>query len=284
MKLIDIDELFKKEILRMLAEGKSAESLEDEIVDLFLDWLNTPNEALEGVSPNEYFTRMTPEELCGALVEYVESGANLPDPLLDALEDSESEAALLGLLRDVKNEGLNAEMRATVQTAAASLLNQKESKQTAGDYIAILERSGAPKALREAALEGLAARGEEVKEELLQAVARASDESASDDLLSLLAELPHDERIYQALLHCFQSRVEDRSSCAASFARYGDERAIPVLTDALAGAKYREYTAMCEAIEALGGPEQPRRSFAGDPDYEAVRKEKEEQRKKNAGE
>ena len=32
------------------------------------------------------------------------------------------------------------------------------------------------------------------------------------------------------------------------------------------------------------GPEQPRRSFAGDPDYEAVRKEKEEQRKKNAGE
>lgn len=131
MKLIDIDELFKKEILRMLAEGKSAESLEDEIVDLFLDWLNTPNEALEGVSPNEYFTRMTPEELCGALVEYVESGANLPDPLLDALEDSESEAALLGLLRDIKDEGLNAEMRATVQTAAASLLNQKESKQTA---------------------------------------------------------------------------------------------------------------------------------------------------------
>ena len=82
----------------------------------------------------------------------------------------------------------------------------------------------------------------------------------------------------------YQSRVEDRSSCAASFARYGDERAIPVLADALAGAKYREYTAMCEAIEALGGPEQPRRSFVGDPDYEAVRKEKEEQRKKNAGE
>lgn len=277
MKPVDIDGLFKQEIFKKLKSGMEPEALEEELPDLFLAWLDTPNSATGGQSPNAYFASKSPDELCGLLCDYVAAGMGLPDPLLYALEDSDSEQQLLNLLCGDRGTELTDEQREIARAAAAELLNQKESQQTDDEYIEILSSSCRNANLRAAAQQGLSARGEAVKQKLLAAVARTAEDAACDDLLDLLSALEPDERIYSALVHCFQSRFENRASCASFFARYGDARAVEVLQKALPGASYVEYQAMCEAIEALGGPEQPKREFKGDPDYEAAQRAKEKQ-------
>ena len=75
MKPVDIDRLFQLYIAQKLKEGVKPEQLEDEIPDLYLEWLEQPNEMLEGKSPGHLFDGWSGERLvemlntsCGDLV------------------------------------------------------------------------------------------------------------------------------------------------------------------------------------------------------------------------
>ena len=68
---------------------------------------------------------------------------------------------------------------------------------------------------------------------------------------------------------------DDRRALFASYlAKFGDDRAIPMLTQAArdSDVNYLDYVEIVNAIETLGGERPPEREFAGDPYYESLRR------------
>lgn len=272
--MIDIDGLFKATLLEKLRAGEDPTKLEEDMPDLFLEWLDKPNAACGGVSPNEYFYSMSTAQLTDALCEYVSTGKEPPDPLLNALEDApDSEEPLFELLCGNRGSFSKDEHALKAKRAAAELLNQKGSTRTVEAYLAIVQNPTSDQGLNEAAAAGLSAMGEAVKEQLLSALKGASDEAA-DCILDLLSDLPKkDGRVFDLLVKHFKAREERRVFFAGLLARYGDPRAIPVLEAALPFAGYVDYCALRDAIEALGGTVSEERDFSGDPDYEKLRQQ-----------
>ncbi len=273
--MIDIDSLFKNALLKKLRDGENPKKIEEDMPDLLLEWLDTPNAATNGVSPNEYFYSMDSAQLADALCGYVLSGITPPDPLLNALEDSpDSEQPLYEILCGKRGAFERVEQLLETRRAAAELLNQKGSTLPVAEYLEIVKHPTENPGLNEAAAMGLQAMGEDVREQLLSALSGASDEAA-DCLLDLLSGLPKkDGRIYDYLLRHFRGRYERRAYLASLLARYGDADAIPVLEGALSSAGYADYIALVEAIESLGGVVSEQRDFTGDPDYEKLKLKK----------
>lgn len=273
--MIDIDGLFKATILEKLRAGEDPAKLEEDMPDLFLAWLDTPNAATGGVSPNEYFYAMSTAQLTDELCDYVRSGKEPPDPLLNALEDApDSEGPLFELLCGKRGTFTRDEHSLKAKRAAAELLNQKGSTLPVDAYIEIVKNPTDDKGLNEAAATGLSAMGEAVKEQLLFALKGASDDAA-DCILDLLSDLPKkDKRVFDMLIKHFKAREERRAFFAGLLARYGDPKALPVLEAALPFAGYVDYCALRDAIESLGGTIAEERDFSGDPDFEKLKQQR----------
>lgn len=88
--------------MRKTATGfRRPEDMEDEVPDVYLRWLNTPADWLEGCTPGEYFDRFSDSaQLCALLCGYIREGVPVPDPLLDRLAELGDEAALMALAKD----------------------------------------------------------------------------------------------------------------------------------------------------------------------------------------
>jgi hypothetical protein len=273
--LIDIDGLFKATLLEKLRAGEDPAKLEEDMPELLLEWLDKPNPATGGVSPNAYFYDMGTERLADELCAYVSAGKEPPDPLLNALEDApDSEVPLFELLCGKRGAFSNPDRALKAKCAAAELLNQKGSALPVEAYLEIVKHPTPDTGLNEAAATGLLAMGEAVREQLLSALKGASDDAA-DCLLDVLTELPErDERVFDHLVKHFKAREERRAFFAALFARYGDPKALPVLEAALPFAGYVDYCALRDAIEALGGAVLEQRDFSGDPDYEKLKQQR----------
>ena len=260
--MIDFDGLFKLEILKLLREGKDPETLEEEYPDRYLQWLDAPNPACGGVSPNEYFSSMDAAQLMDALSQYAAAGKEPPDPLLFALEDSPDAEPLLF-------QALTAGPDA-VKKHAAGLLNQRQSHLPLPLYWQVIQDPEAFQPLAEAAAQSIEQLGETAREPLLAAAKAATDEGLLM-ILDLLSSLPPDERTYQLLSMGFTRLFDRRAAVSSLLSRYGDARALPALQRALLDAEYMDYRAICDAIEALGGTVEEFRDFSGDPYYERLK-------------
>ncbi len=271
MKPVDIDRLFQLYIAQKLKEGVKPEQLEDEIPDLYLEWLEQPNEMLEGKSPGHLFDGWSGERLVEMLVAYISAGTGVPDPLLDALADApDSEGPLYGLLTGKRGSFPDTDAMLKARRYSAELLNQRGSRLPLADYLGIIAAGEGESPLFEAAAQGLAGMGEEIREDLLSAL-KGADGEAADCLLDLLAALEHDPRVFDALVRHFRGRYERRAFFAGLLARYGDEAAIPVLEEALESVGYADYCVLRDAIESLGGTVEGQPDFSGDSDYEKMK-------------
>ena len=260
--MIDFDRLFKLEILALLKKGKDPEQLEEEYPDLYLRWLDTPNKACGGVSPNAYFAAMSPEQLLEELTAYAKAGKEAPDPLLFAAEDHPQ-------MEQPLYDALLSSDSVPLRCICADLLNQRRSVLPLPLYYEILQDPESPK-LAELAAAGAEQQGEAAKEPLLNAIANATDEGAVL-ILDLLCALSPDERVFDQLKLHFVRQEHKRPLLASLLSRYGDDRAIPMLEQALIGTDYMEYRAICDAIEALGGTVEDDRDFSGDPYFERLK-------------
>ena len=93
-------------------------------------------------------------------------------------------------------------------------------------------------------------------------------------LLTLLANYPGDEKVFEIAMELFRSRRDRAAILADCLGRLGDERALPAL-QALAASEetpYLDYIELRSAIEALGGDAPEREFDAEDPAYEAMRR------------
>ena len=274
MKCINFDREFEKYMGAWVKENSekykdNMDVIENMMPDVYMEFLQKPAGFLNGMAPQDYFEQFDDAGmLVDWLCQYIKEGVPVPDLLLERITEL-GEAAEKSLLALLGREDLPEE----VQMTAISLLREMESREPMGRYIDWIASLDEPSDKGDLCAEALLSMGAEVVEPVLTALARAG-QAGRDIFADILSNYPGDDRIYELLAERFATRDERRALFASYLAKFGDERAIPMLTKAAQSpdVNYLDYVEIVNAIEALGSERPPEREFAGDPYYESLRR------------
>ncbi len=255
MKLIDFDGLFDKKLADYMAEneGKYTDrQWEGLIAKLYLKFGDTYLK-VAGDTPKGYYEKMSNAELAQSLALHVEKDVPVSDFLCREIEKRGCPDELLPLLHR-ENEQL--------LTFAVNLAG---SAQKAFPAYFELILSCSNEDVKEAVVEQLKENADGGKE---RALALYEEGKETELMLEILSRCKQkDERIYQILLKEFRLAEENLPMRASYLAAYGDERALPVLLEAIDREEinFLEFTELKYAVEALGGKYEKERDFSSDP-------------------
>ena len=270
MKIIDFDAYFTDVLNDWIEKNQSRfkkpDDMEDEVPDVYLRWLNTPAEWLDGAKPGEYYDQFdNSAELCQNLKDYIREGISVPDPLLDRLSELGDEQALLDMARD-KSAPCEARM------TAIEILREIESTLPMVDFIRWQVERDDEDDILDNALESLRQMGEGVRKAAKIAFT-AADEAGKEALLDVLADYPGDEDVVQYTLKQFLTQKDKRALFAGYLAKLDDDRALEHLLDVAESddVSYMDFIEIRSAIERLGS-EAPVKDWSNDPTYKAFRK------------
>ena len=270
MKIIDFDAYFTDVLNDWIDKNqgrfKKPDDMENEVPDVYLRWLNTPADWLDGATPGAYFDQFSDSaELCETLKQYIVEEISVPDPLLDRLADLADAQVLLDLAKD-KSAPCEARM------AAIELLRQIESTLPMVEFIRWqVERDDEDDVL-DNALESLRQMGEAVRKPAKIAFT-AADLEGKEALLDVLADYPGDEDVFQFALEQFKTQTDKRGLFAGYLAKLDDDRALEHLLDVAESddVSYMDFIEIRSAIERLGS-EAPVKDWTNDPTYKAFRR------------
>lgn len=273
MKLLDFDREYaafaEQWIRENRANYKTMDDMEAHLPDMFLRWLNTPVEFLEGATPGTYFSRYSdPEMLVGWMLEYEAGSVPVPDLLLERIVELGA-GSIAPLLRLAGDECADNPLRIT----AINLLLELGAEEAMPLCLDLVSFRDAEDELADVASELLESLGYAAVPAMLDRLEESSS-YARMTFLDLLCNFPGDERIYTYTVKEFASGMGDLALYASYLAKLGDDRAIAPLGEALNRAElnYLEYIEIRNAIESLGGEVAgPDREFHGDPYYESMK-------------
>ena len=270
MTIIDFDARFTEVLNKWIEENRHRfrrpEDMEDEVPDVYLRWLNTPADWLEGSAPGEYFDRFSDSaQLCELLCGYIKEGVPAPDPLLDRLAELGDEAALMALAKD-KSAPCEARMD------AFELLRQIDRTLPMVDFIRWQVARDDEEDILDTALESLRQMGEGVRGPAKVAFLAAGPEG-KEALLDVLADYPGDEDVFRFALEQFKATKDKRALYAGYLAKLDDDHALEALLDVAEGddVTYTDFIEIRSAIERLGS-EAPVRDWSHDPTYQAFKR------------
>lgn len=270
MPIIDFDAKFTEVLNDWIEKNqhrfRKPDDMEDEVPDVYLRWLNTPADWLDGAAPGTYFDRYSDaNELCELLKSYIAQDVSVPDPLMDRLCDLGDEEALLSMAKD-KSAPCEARM------AAIELLRQLESTLPMVDFIRWQVERNDESDILDNALESLRQMGEGVRKPAKIAFSAAGPEG-KEALLDVLADYPGDEDVFQYALERFKTTPDKRGLFAGYLAKLDDDRALEYLLDVAEGddVSYMDFIEIRSAIERLGS-EAPVRDWSQDPTYKAFKR------------
>ena len=270
MTIIDFDARFTEVLNKWIEENRHRfrrpEDMEDEVPEVYLRWLNTPADWLEGSAPGEYFDRFSDSaQLCELLCGYIKEGVPVPDPLLDRLAELGDEAALMALVKD-KTAPCEARMD------GIELLRQIESTLPMVDFIRWQVERDDEDDILDNALESLRQMGEGVRGPAKVAFLAAGPEG-KEALLDVLADYPGDEDVFRFALEQFKATKDKRALYAGYLAKLDDDHALEALLDVAEGddVTYTDFIEIRSAIERLGS-EAPVRDWSHDPTYQAFKR------------
>lgn len=270
MQLIDFDSRFADYLRGWIQEHEDefdqADDMEDQVPQVYQDFLDTPADWLDGERPGEYYARFDDaDELVRLMNAYLDRRISLPDMLLNRLVELGDESAerLTSILDD---EGADNEKK----MLAVTLLRELGSSLPMERYIAWQYEREDEDELCDNAMDSLEEMGQSAREAMLDALELANPAGA-EALLMALSRYPGDDRILEGLLRLMQTRPHRLAILAACLGRLGDARALPELNQLAEeeGLRYLDYIELRNAIETLGG-EAPMREFYDDPEYEAL--------------
>lgn len=247
--------------------GNNYDRMEEKMPEVYLQWLNLPADWLDGMCPGTYFNQFDDAPM---LVEwmraYFEAGIPVPDQLLERITDLGAEAELFAMLQD-------GDAPSDTRLTAITLLSEMESRLPMPLYIEWITGREDSDERAEMAAEALTAMGRVVVAPVLAAVDQAT-RAGQETFLDVLCNFPGDDAIYALAASMFVTETEKRAQYASLLGKLGDERAIPLLTDALNEAElsYLDFIELRNALEAVGGEAPVERAFDGDPYYESLRR------------
>lgn len=274
MKCIDFDQQFERYTRKWMEENaekynNNMDVIEAMMPEVYMQFLAEPADWLDGESPESFFEQYDdPCMLVEWMCAYYEQGVPVPDLLLERITmlGEAAEKCLLGL---PFGEKIPHEAALT----AISLLGEMESTAPMQDYINFIASLDQPDEKGDMCADALLAMGEAVVEPVF-AVLDHAGETARDIFADILSNYPGQERTFELLMERF-TNCEDRHALFASYlAKFGDDRALPVLLAAALddGTNYLDYVEIVSAIEALGGERPSERDFNGDPYYESLKR------------
>ncbi len=276
IKCIDFDAQFGLYVEKWIAANrhrfKNMDLLEEEVPEVYLRWLNTPADWLQGRTPGEWFNQYdNAEELVDLMRAYQKQRISLPDPLLERVTDM-GEDAVAPLMQLVREYGKDR----ALAVAALNLLVELGSSAPMDMCLEIIEKAEGQNELTDISSELLTGLGEMVVEPILSRMNNVS-RTAEEAFLDVLCNFPGDERIYTYTVTAFLRRYDRRALYASFLSKLGDARAIDPLSRVLkmTDLTYLDYIEIANAIEALGGEvSEEERKFDGDPYYESLKKMK----------
>ena len=272
MKLIDFDQQFQKYVAQWVKDNRSKyknmDELEEQVPELYLRWLNEPADFIGGATPGLYFSDVKdPAELIDLLKAYDEQGISVPDLLLESIT-SRGEAIVPALMALAREDG-----RDVLNVTAINSLIEIGSTEPMAMCIDLIAGAKEANELTDVSAELLQNIGRAVVNPILERMDACSP-AAQETFLDVLCNFPGDERIYNYVTEAFKTRYDRRALFASYLAKLGDDRALPMLKDALtlSDLNYLDYIEIVGAIESLGGEVDETRDFTGDPYYESLRK------------
>ncbi|MDD3840048.1 MAG: hypothetical protein PHP06_05685, partial [Clostridia bacterium] len=229
MNIIDFDGKFKLYIKEWMKDNlrkyQNVEDMEEEIPELYLKWVKTPQKWLKNISPLEYFDSiLCPDILIEMLVKYVNSDYNVPDLLLDRIADMGS-ACEDRLMQVVCDENNVKELR----IISASLLVEVSTEKSLKQYINLIEQQQGEGQLVDYAAGALINLGELVKEPILEAIQHTTVAAVKMVFIDILSNFKGDKRIYNLLVNAFLSSPDNKMVYASYLAKYGDKDALNIL-------------------------------------------------------
>lgn len=270
MELIDFDAYFSDHLTQWIeknrARYKTADEMEEQVPDVYLRFLNTPAEWLDGKAPCEAFDdEADAGKLCDLVKRYIAEGIPVPDPLSDRLVAIGDEQALLKLVTD-KAASCEARM------LGIELLRQLDSSAPMVDYIRWQVERDEDDDLMDNALESLRLMGDKVRKPAKLAFTVA-DEAGKEALLDVLCDFPGDDDVFHFALNQFKNTKDKRALYAGYLAKLDDDHALETLLDVAEAedVSYIDFIEIRSAIERLGS-EAPVRDFSDDPTYKAVKR------------
>lgn len=273
MKCIDFDRQFEAHTRSWMAKNaekyeNNMDVIEGMMPDIYIEFLSTPAQWLDGVTPEAYFDQFDDAQmLVDWMCAYYDEGVPVPDLLLEritALGDG-AEKALLALLFTDKSKH-------EAELTAISLLREMESTAPLDQYVAFIASLEEPDEKGDMCAESLLSMGACAVAPILAALDQAKA-AGRDIFADILSNYPGDDRIFDLLMERFAHEEDRRALFASYLAKYGDDRALPALKEAAQDDRinYLDYVEIVNAIEALGGERPPEREFSGDPYYESLR-------------
>jgi len=274
MKCINFDQQFECYTRRWMEKNaekykNNMDVIEAMMPDVYMEFLEKEADWLDGLSPMAYFAKVDDAQM---LVEwmcaYFEQGVPVPDLLLERItelgDDAEKALCALPFGKSVPHEAA---------LTAISLLRELESTVLSGEYISFIAALAEPDEKGDMCAESLEAMGDMIVEPMIQAIKTAT-QTGRDIFADILSNYPGDDRIFDLLIERFKNCDDRRALFASYIAKFGDDRALPVLMEAAQDdtVNYLDYVEIVSAIDALGGERPAEREFTGDPYYESLKR------------
>lgn len=262
MTLKNYDEMFAEYLADYMDkhgdEYENEDAMEEAVPDLYNNWLD------QYIGDFEIYTE--PEELIDMLFEYSYEKIPVPDLLCDRL------TMLPGGNVSMTNALRERECTEEMQMLLINLLRETGSSVPTEWFLWKIENSEVEDEVADNAAEAVRAIGTEAFERVKEVFFSTANPEAKYRLLDTVIDAGQDEDVYEYIVERFNN--EDKAIYAPYLARYGDEKALPLLQKELRNTKldYIEYMEIRNAIEQLGGVPEINLSFDGDKYYEALRK------------
>lgn len=275
IKIIDTDAYFAKfapEYIKTRMKGLSPKQIEERIDELYKAFGEEKLEEFGGKSIKDYYMSFTADELVEALKEHLKKDVEPSSYLCEAIAAKPGgEEALVKMLSDGDDEAV---------LYAMNLLNDKNYTGALETYLNFI-LSDYTEAVTELATEILSKNADKISAAVLEALPEAPEDK-KPNLAEILSFAENSDKIYEALIAEFSSHPGEIPFYANLLSRYGDDRAIEVLTEKIESPQinYGDFQELRCAIEALGGEYNKKRDFTSDKVYQAVQKEKEERAKR----
>jgi len=275
--IIDFDSKFREYLENWMITNankyENTEEMELEALDIYTGWLNSPADWLDGVAPSKYFSSYKDaHKLTDMLVEYLNTKVGVPDLLLDAIaqfgeENKESLTKLFKLEYKIDEENHEEAIM-----LAINLLAEIDDTFLYNDYIKMLLDNATKKEVANLIIERLEYADKVVADKIIEGLKNIDDEEVGIRCMDILVNFPGDERIYSMLTNMF-NQYTNTALIAAYLGKYGDERAVGTLQEALDWDEinYLDYIEIRHAIEELGKEVDHIRTFDGDDYYESLK-------------
>lgn len=266
MKIIDLDSLFDKFITDYVYEnvGKiNPEEIEDKIPEFYTVFGDKKLDELDGFTPNTYYLQFDVQTLLDGLKYHIESGVSVSDFLCEAI---------------LKSQGVNSQIVKSLYQENSEefllyLLNMLNDINDKIPYERLIEfiNYDYSSVVKELSTEILSQNVNDCLESIINAYNDASNEIRAY-LTEILSHAKGDDRVLKILIDEFIKNQNEIPIYASYLSRYGDEKALPILLEAIEKEKisYPDFEELKFAIEALGGEYTKPRDFSKDKLYKKI--------------